>query len=123
MKTISNADRVMNFIKINKRIKAAMTIEECHLVSDLFKHFMPAIISYETSEERLVKLDQLANEILDEYSFLDCDMGYEYLNGLLGSLSYNLFQFLAGNFVKDEAWRLENISSEVNQSFLDWVNN
>lgn len=112
--------RIIDFIK--RAIKPVMTINECHYASDLFKYFTPRVILSETNEEKDLIETELANKILDQYSFLDTDMGYELCNGLFGSLSYNLFQLLAGNFVANEAWRLEDVSKETNQSFLDWVN-
>ena len=114
-----DATRVMNFIK--KAIKPVMTIEECHYTSDLFKSFVPTMILSETNKEKDLIETELSEAILDEYSFLDTDMGFELCNGLFGSLPYNLFQLLAGNFVEGEAWRLEDVSEEVNQSFLKWI--
>ena len=111
--------KVMNFIK--RAIKPVMTIEECHYISDLFKYFTPTMILSETNKEKDLIETELAEAILDEYSFLDADMGFELCNGLFGSLPYNLFQLLAGNFVESETWRLEGVSKETNQSFLKWI--
>ncbi len=113
--------RVIHDRNKSKNNSIELTIEDCHEISELLHDFTPKRIFSQTNSEREQIETMFAKEVLRKLPFLAFNQGFEMENGLLSSLSYNLFQFLAKNFVQGEAWRLENVKQEVNNSFLEFI--
>jgi len=107
--------------KSKKNNSIELTIEDCHEISELLHDFTPKRIFSQTNSECELIDTMFAKEVLRKLPFLAKCEGFEMENGLLSSLSYNLFQFLAGNFVLGETSRLESVKTKANNSFLEFI--